>query len=38
MLEIKNIHAKIADTDKEIIKGLNLKIEYGETAAIMGPN
>lgn len=38
MLEIKNIHAKIADTDKEIIKGLNLKIEDGETAAIMGPN
>jgi Fe-S cluster assembly ATP-binding protein len=38
MLEIKNLHAKIADTATEIIKGLNLTVKAGEVAAIMGPN
>ena len=38
MLEIRNLHAKIADTDTEIIKGLNLTVKNGEVAAIMGPN
>lgn len=38
MLEIKNLHAKIADTDTEIIRGLNLTVKKGEVAAIMGPN
>src|SRR5215510_2342782 len=38
MLEIKNLHAKIADTDTEIIRGLNLTVNKGEVAAIMGPN
>lgn len=38
MLEIKNLHAKIADTDTEIIKGLSLTVKNGEVAAIMGPN
>ena len=38
MLEIKNLHAKIADTDTEIIRGLNLTVKQGEVAAIMGPN
>lgn len=36
MLEIKNLHAFVGD--KEILKGLNLKIESGEVHAIMGPN
>ncbi|MBC7467081.1 MAG: Fe-S cluster assembly ATPase SufC [Bdellovibrio sp.] len=36
MLEIKNLHAKI--DNKEILKGLNLKVNAGETHAIMGPN
>ncbi|MBQ0082147.1 MAG: Fe-S cluster assembly ATPase SufC [bacterium] len=36
MLEIKNLHAKIAG--KEILKGLNLTIKAGEVHAIMGPN
>ena len=36
MLEIKNLHAKIGD--KEILKGINLIINDGETHAIMGPN
>jgi len=35
-VEIKNIHAKIAD--KEILKGLNLELEAGKVHAIMGPN
>ncbi|MBN9074002.1 MAG: Fe-S cluster assembly ATPase SufC [Rhizobiales bacterium] len=38
MLEIINLHAKIADTDTEIIRGLNLTVKAGEVAAIMGPN
>ena len=36
MLEVKNLHAKIGD--KEILKGINLTINDGETHAIMGPN
>lgn len=38
MLEIKNLHVKIADSDTQIINGLNLKVAAGEVAAIMGPN
>lgn len=38
MLEIRNLHARIADTDTEIIKGLDLTVKAGEVAAIMGPN
>nr|WP_272210768.1 Fe-S cluster assembly ATPase SufC [Marinicella sp. W31]MDC2876683.1 Fe-S cluster assembly ATPase SufC [Marinicella sp. W31] len=38
MLEIKNLHARIAEDGTEIIKGLNLTIHDGEVAAIMGPN
>jgi len=38
MIEIKNLHVKIADEDTEIIKGLNLTVKDGEVAAIMGPN
>ena len=36
LLEIKNLHAKAGD--KEIIKGLDLKINKGEVHVIMGPN
>lgn len=36
MLEIKNLHAKIGD--REILKGLDLRIGTGEVHAIMGPN
>tara|TARA_B100000315_G_scaffold143783_1_gene132811 strand:+ start:5124 stop:5873 length:750 start_codon:yes stop_codon:yes gene_type:complete len=36
MLEIKNLHAKVGDT--EILKGLSLNIEAGQVHAIMGPN
>jgi Fe-S cluster assembly ATP-binding protein len=38
MLEIRNLHVKIADEDKKILNGLNLKVAAGEVAAIMGPN
>ncbi|MCR5859380.1 Fe-S cluster assembly ATPase SufC [Mesorhizobium sp. J428] len=38
MLEIKNLHARIAESGIEIIRGLNLTVQDGEVAAIMGPN
>ncbi|MEJ1159325.1 Fe-S cluster assembly ATPase SufC [Prosthecomicrobium sp. N25] len=38
MLEIQNLHAKIADEDREILQGLSLKVNPGEVHAIMGPN
>ena len=38
MIEIKNLHVKIADTDTKILNGVNLTIKPGEVAAIMGPN
>ncbi len=36
--EIRDLHVKIAGTDKQILKGMNLKIGAGEIHAIMGPN
>lgn len=36
LLEIRNLHARIGDND--ILKGLSLTINRGETHAIMGPN
>ncbi len=36
MLEIKNLHARIAD--KEILHGIDLSVATGEICAIMGPN
>ena len=38
MLEIKNLHARVADEGTEILRGVDLKVEAGEVAAIMGPN
>jgi Fe-S cluster assembly ATP-binding protein len=38
MLEIKNLHARIAEDGTEIIRGLSLSVKPGEVAAIMGPN
>ncbi len=37
MLEIKNLHARIAD-GREILKGVDLDVKAGEVHAIMGPN
>ena len=36
LLEIKNLYAKV--DEKEILKGINLTINFGEVHAIMGPN
>jgi Fe-S cluster assembly ATP-binding protein len=38
MLEIKNLHARVADEDTEILRGVNLTVNPGEVHAIMGPN
>ena len=38
MLEIRNLHVKLADEDKPILKGVSLQLPKGEVHAIMGPN
>jgi Fe-S cluster assembly ATP-binding protein len=38
MLEIKNLHVKLADEDRPILRGVNLQLPKGEVHAIMGPN
>jgi Fe-S cluster assembly ATP-binding protein len=38
MLEIKNLHVKLAEEDKLILNGLSLTVPKGEVHAIMGPN
>jgi Fe-S cluster assembly ATP-binding protein len=36
LLEIRNLHVRVED--REILKGVNLTLPYGEVHAIMGPN
>jgi len=38
MLKIENLHVKLEDEAREIIKGLSLEVKPGEVHAIMGPN
>lgn len=38
MLEIIDLHVKLEEEDKEILKGLSLRVPKGEVHAIMGPN
>ncbi|MBC8036941.1 MAG: Fe-S cluster assembly ATPase SufC, partial [Rhizobiales bacterium] len=38
MLEIKNLHVKLANEDRAIVNGLSLSVKSGEVHAIMGPN
>ncbi|MDJ1017424.1 MAG: Fe-S cluster assembly ATPase SufC [Paracoccaceae bacterium] len=38
MLEIKNLHVKLEEEDKEILKGVDLSVPAGSVHAIMGPN
>ena len=38
MLEIKTLHVKLEEEDKQILKGVTLSIGAGEVHAIMGPN
>jgi len=38
MLEIRNLHVKLEEEDKAILKGVDLTVEPGKVHAIMGPN
>ena len=38
MLSIKNLHVKLEEEDKQILKGVDLEVEAGKVHAIMGPN
>ncbi len=38
MLKIENLHVKLEDEKREILKGLSLIVKPGEVHAIMGPN
>ncbi|MBN1516036.1 Fe-S cluster assembly ATPase SufC [Candidatus Sumerlaeota bacterium] len=38
LLEIKNLHASVAESGAEILKGVSLTVNPGEVHAIMGPN
>lgn len=38
MLVIRDLHAKVAEDDKQILKGVSLTVNPGEVHAIMGPN
>jgi Fe-S cluster assembly ATP-binding protein len=38
MLEIKNLHVKLAHEDKQILNGVSLELPKGQVHAIMGPN
>jgi len=38
MLTIKNLHVKLEEEDKAILKGVDLTVEAGKVHAIMGPN
>src|SRR6476660_6877957 len=38
MLEIKNLHVKLAEEERSVRKGGNLSVPKGEVHAIMGPN
>ncbi len=38
LLEVRDLHVKVANEDREILRGLSLTIEPGTVHAIMGPN
>ena len=36
MIELRNVH--FAYDEKEVLRGINLQIDYGEAVVIMGPS
>jgi Fe-S cluster assembly ATP-binding protein len=38
MLEIRNLHVKLEEEDKAILKGVDVAVKAGELHAVMGPN
>ena len=38
MLKINNLHVKLEEEDKQILKGVDLEVPAGAVHAIMGPN
>jgi Fe-S cluster assembly ATP-binding protein len=38
MLKIDNLHVKLEEQEKQILKGVNLEVGAGQVHAIMGPN
>ncbi|WP_102107158.1 Fe-S cluster assembly ATPase SufC [Oceaniglobus roseus] len=38
MLKISNLHVKLEEEDKQILKGVDLEVGAGQVHAIMGPN
>ena len=38
MLTIKNLHVRLQEEDKQILRGVDLHVGAGEVHAIMGPN
>ena len=38
MLKINNLHVKLEEEDKQILKGVDLEVPAGSVHAIMGPN
>jgi len=38
MLKVENLHVKLEDEDKQILKGVSLEVPAGQVHAIMGPN
>ena len=38
MLKIENLHVRLEEEDKAILKGVDLEVKAGEVHAVMGPN